>query len=885
MPVQSSNTPWRLSILSRDDDERAVLARACADALPACRVDAPERLDDLAAALSGADALIVSRGALSDIPDNAADGVPCAVIGGDQSLPAGFEQAFVLEAGPGAGPLAAAWAAGVFTRPGRKGPSDALYERRYEDLVRALPDIVYELSVDGTVTFVNDSVSLLGYTPSEVIGKHFSVLLHDDDAEAVDRDRVLSDYLGSKTGQTLSPKLFNERRGIERRTSELEVRLRRKHQGPSAMQDLIGEVISYGEVSAAGEYDEEGSGELRGTVGIIRDVTLRRKSEEMLRKLYQAVDQLGLCVFVVNHAFEVEYVNPAFFLLTLFSPADVLGTSIFRFFAFPPEKAESIREHVQDGFEVRYEVLVPRAKGGHIHAEFSMFPVRSPGGIVTHAIAIAEDISARKSMETLLRGARDEADKANQAKTRFLASMTHELKNPITGILSAANLIRLAPQEAAKRAGLIEEYAQTLLDILTGILDYVRSEGSDVSIQRLSFPLKAFIEGLCATYRERARHKGLEFAVRIGQDENVESDPDRLGRAIGILLDNAVKFTSSGSVTVDARVERQEGNVPHVVVDVLDTGVGIVPEDRDRIFMPFTRVGQLRGAEARGAGIGLALARNLVRVLGGEIRMDSDPGKGSAFKLVVPSGAPRVGTPGSHAESFVLLVVDDNEVNLEFMRTLMENAGFTVRTAASAPEAFRVLEERYVDAAILDIQMPGYSGIELGKAIRAYAGSRYSPSMPLFALTAHGPGELEGQEQVFHAVFNKPADLRRLLEGVSAAIRERETVSTAYFSAMYGGKRGERLVAVDTMLASVTEAVERLREALNGGDGRIDVRAEANILMNTLQRFAHPAGMDLVRLFIEHYADEDRDLLESLLNRVAGMCVKALHDAARDDVL
>ena len=150
--------------------------------------------------------------------------------------------------------------------------------RRYEDLVHALPDIVYELDPNGIITFINESVSILGYQAEELVGQHYSVLLHEDELAVVDRDQVLGDYTGHHTGQALSPKLFNERRCIDRRTSDLEVRLKKNPKAPGQRQDIIGEVTSYGEVSAAGEYTRDGEKQFRGSVGIIRDMTLRRKS-------------------------------------------------------------------------------------------------------------------------------------------------------------------------------------------------------------------------------------------------------------------------------------------------------------------------------------------------------------------------------------------------------------------------------------------------------------------------------------------------------------------------------------------------------------------------------------------------------------------------------
>lgn len=746
------------------------------------------------------------------------------------------------------------------------------FERRYEDLVHALPDIVYELDVEGVFTFVNESVSILGYRPDELVGRHFSVLFYDDEAASVDRNQVLADYAGHKTGQALSPKLFNERRGRNRRTCDLEVRLRRKPVPGVPRQDLIGEVISYGEISAAGEYARDGQGEFRGSVGIIRDVTLRRKSEDMLRKLYQAVDQLGSCVFVVNHAFETEYVNPSFFLLTGFSPGDVIGASIFRFFAFMPEAAELMRKHVQDGFDVREEVLVPRARGGQFWADFSISPVRSPSGFVTHAIAIIDDISARKAMEELLKSARSEAENANHAKTSFLASMTHELKNPISGILAAAELLLVAPEDAAKRAATINSQARYLLDIITGILDYVRSEGGDGSVQRLAFPLKAFMEDLRSRFAPQAEAKGLSLEFESDENETIDGDPDRIGKAISILVDNAVKYTENGAVSVRARVERQEGNLPHLVVSVEDTGIGIRADDHDRIFQPFARVGAKRGVEGRGAGIGLALARNIVKVLGGEIRLQSEPGSGSSFTLIVPSGSPAPLSVNASESPYTVLIVDDNEVNLEYMRTLMENTGYRVITASGAAEAFRTLEARYVDAAVLDIQMPGYSGVELAKAIRAYAGSSYSPGMPLFAMTAHDASEIEPAGALFHGVFTKPADIRRLADAIAGSMAERETVSAVYFNTSYPERGGERQAALASLRASTDGALAHLKAAVEGsGDARIDVRAEANKLSLAFQRFASPAGMDLVRQLLEHYAREDHAVLSGIVARLKRM--------------
>jgi PAS domain S-box-containing protein len=300
-------------------------------------------------------------------------------------------------------------AAAVIARRLSESAKAIEYGHRYEDLVHALPDIVYELDPEGIITFINESVTILGYDPVDLIGKHFSIMLHDDEAAVVDRDKVLPDYAGSRTGLAYSPKLFNERRTIERRTADLEVRLKKKKGATGSAREMIGSVISYGEVSSAGEYARDAPGVFKGSVGIIRDVTLRRKSEEMLRKLYQAVDQLGSCVFMLDHLFRVEYVNPVFFQLTGFRPPEVIGARVFRFFDLSPEYADRIEGSVRDGLEIHEEIMIRLAQGGVCKANFSITPVRSPAGIVTHAIMIVEDAGSKSLMDTFASHAQHDA--------------------------------------------------------------------------------------------------------------------------------------------------------------------------------------------------------------------------------------------------------------------------------------------------------------------------------------------------------------------------------------------------------------------------------------------------------------------------------------------
>ena len=745
-----------------------------------------------------------------------------------------------------------------------KGAFSSL-EGRYENLVRALPDIIYELDTDGRFSFVNDAVRLLGYRPEELVGKHFSTLLHETDAQAVDRDAVLEMYQGVKTGATLSPKLFNERRGLDRKTENLEVRIRRKS---GVGEEMIATIISYGEVSAVGEYGRRGERqEFIGSVGIIRDVTLRRKSEETLRKLYQAVDQLSASVCVTDRSFVLEYVNPAFFKSTGFSPADAIGRDIFDFLRHTPERAREIRSLVLDGFDVRDETAVLKADEGGFWASVLISPVRSPEGIITHAVAILEDISSRRAMEELLRTAKEEAEGTARAKSDFLVNLGNELKGPVSAILSAAQLIRMAPVDSVRHATNIIKGARSILETLNGIMDLVHSESRQDEPVLRSFPLGSFIHRICEPYRENATFRGLSFEMLPEGDEVIESDPDRLGRVIGILADNAVNSTESGGVTVDYAVERQEGNVPHLALTVSDTGPGFTAREQSRMFEPFIGVGPALRKKPQGTGVELALARNLIRSLGGEIRVESAPGRGASFSILLPVGSPA--SPGSGAASALprtILLVDDNEVNLEYMRVLLEAAGHEVHTATGGMEALRLLETRLVDAVFLDIQMPGMTGLEVARRIRGSSGARYPADLPILALTAFDPAELEDPDVRFDGVFGKPADIPRLLAAADSALARYDAASPVLFNENNPGGLKQRKSLLTNAESEGRFALKALASALESGRGaedtdRADARAAVGRVIEVLESLAAPGAAAAARQLEAFFPSEDASSL------------------------
>jgi signal transduction histidine kinase/CheY-like chemotaxis protein len=368
---------------------------------------------------------------------------------------------------------------------------------------------------------------------------------------------------------------------------------------------------------------------------------------------------------------------------------------------------------------------------------------------ITVAHMVASSIQLDRSRRRLADVA-EVAQMAADAKTAFLATASHELRTPMNAILGSVDLLT-REDEPANRGELLATMhtaSTSLVRHLDDILDVARIEAGRIDLDPQPFAPRDLLEGLARLWAARASDKGLELVVEVADavPQGLLGDSHRLGQIISNLVSNAIKFTETGSVRVS--VGRSEGSV---VVQVADTGCGIAPEAAASLFRPFV---QARASEARrhgGSGLGLMIARGLATRMGGSLTLASTPGAGTTFTLMVPMAAaqppaPRPAEPEPRlcAAAEVegprrILIAEDNAANRMILTRLLDMVGLQAVACETGEEALRLADLQWFDAIILDVRMPGLSGLEVAASLRAGQGP--NALAPILMLSADAARE------------------------------------------------------------------------------------------------------------------------------------------------
>ncbi len=571
---------------------------------------------------------------------------------------------------------------------------------------------------------------------------------------------------------------------------------------------------------ARGAVERDELGRVASFAGSLIDVHEERLAQMELREVRARLERMTLGSTDGFFDYDVTsgniWYSPRVHEMLGFGPDDPLPRRLTDL--APPEDRErigrAVRRHFEEGAPYD-EVLRVRHKSGEwrwlrargrCERDACGKPVRFSGSV--------QDITAQREAEAALIAAKEAAAAANRAKSEFLANMSHEIRTPMNGVLGMTELLLDTRLEPVQRefAETIRASATSLLGILNDILDFSKIEAGRLEIEQIEMDVRECVEDVGTMMAVQAAAKNLELIVNVDPaiPDRVLGDPHRLRQILTNLAGNAVKFTQQGEIVIEALAVAVQSGRALLHFEVRDSGAGMTPEVMSRLFQPFVQADASTTRHYGGTGLGLSIVKRLVELMGGQVGVVSQPGKGSTFTFTLPcplserivdQNAPEPPSPKERR----VLVVDDNETNRRVLRGQLRPAGYVVETVASAEAALRELVEsarrgKRFDVVIADDQMPDGDGAQLAMRVRSTPGLGDPQLVMLTSLDRHGNME-RLQEVGFAGYLTKPVrgrELRACLERVlgregsavssTARLVTRSSLAAGGASACYRGR-------------------------------------------------------------------------------------------------
>jgi PAS domain S-box-containing protein len=540
---------------------------------------------------------------------------------------------------------------------------------------------------------------------------------------------------------------------------------------------------------------QDATGEIVAGMALIRLVSDRYRTRNFMHRREQEyralVENAQDIIARFDRNYRLLYINPAFERITNLPAAWFRNMKIDELH-LPWQSLQDFFEALNTVFRTGEEQSIEvkyTPKRGVQTFQIRLTPEFDPEGEVETVLGVGRDISGHKKLESELRRAKEDAEAASLAKSEFLANMSHEIRTPMNAMLGYMDLISDDALEPAERGylGIVKDSAETLLTIINDILDYSKIEAGKIELESKTFDPGSVLETVVREHAVLADQKGLELSWKCGPNlpSSLVGDISRLKQILRNLISNALKFTEDGSVTV--RVDRDSSPAPagraRLRFSVSDTGIGLSADLKDKLFESFTQFESGMRKKYKGTGLGLAICRKLAGLLGGNIWVESESGKGSTFSFTAvfdearrsPLEEPEYKTErgGGSIPALRILLAEDNEVNRTFLTDLLLDHGHTVNTAENGEQALSKLKNEKYDLVLMDVQMPVMDGMEATRLIRSSGEPGIDAQVPVIGLSAYAMSEHRERfiKAGMNAFVSKPVNFE-LLFGAIAGVLE-----------------------------------------------------------------------------------------------------------------
>lgn len=625
-------------------------------------------------------------------------------------------------------------------------------EDRLSSIITHSSEVIFTVGIDGAVTYISPAFeNILGIPCESIVGKAFGTYMHCDDAVRMKDvfDTAIKNNSQAKGG---------EFRAL----------------------NANGELIWF---CYSGTFVDDEHGNHMYYVGNAREIHSRKQAEQALRKssdfLYSIVNAIDDPVFVKKVSGDWTLVNEAFCSLMEidFRSLEGNGCKFDDNLRIKIERFDA--EVINTGISAAYEDFIVTGNGKeHVFlTRKSLFSDKYTNE--AFIVGVMRDITSLKDKETELKLAKEQAEQASLAKSMFLANISHEIRTPLNAIIGFSHLLAKTKLDKKQDEYLetLEKSEQILLNLINDVLDFSKIEAKQIAFERINFNLRELVEETVNIFSPKAAEKHILFSWEYCGQSPVSfyGDPTRIKQILFNLVSNAIKFTQKGAVCVWCKYE--DGKT---VMQVKDTGIGIPKDKQQAVFEMFSQADESITRQYGGTGLGLAISAALARKMGGEIKVESAPGQGSSFTVIldlelaqqeakktqdcVNSAMQIEGkeTKDTKLEGCRILIAEDNSINLKLLDIMVKGFGCSTQKVKDGSQAVEKIRDEDFDIVLMDIQMPIMDGIKASRIIRTQLNS----NVPIIAITASAlkADKMNAIENGVNDYLTKPIEAGKLKE-------------------------------------------------------------------------------------------------------------------------